>query len=204
MAALPAATLGSSSSGSSSNSRHGSRSNKNGSKINYYDADADAEKVSSAASGLLGGGSASGLPSLLRGVQIGEGRGVGYNHSLSPCGLWESGRVRGTTVGGAGVVDGLGWNGRDVAHDEAVSHNGAEDKQGERSIQEEAKRSIGWARRQWSEEEMAATLQRLAAHSLVRLLAVLSSVGGAGALLLDTAASLLRPHLHVLHPQASC
>jgi len=51
---------------------------------------------------------------------------------------------------------------------------------------------------------MAATLQRLAAHSLVRLLAVLSSVGGAGALLLDTAASLLRPHLHVLHPQASC
>ncbi|KAF5829507.1 hypothetical protein DUNSADRAFT_15976 [Dunaliella salina] len=46
------------------------------------------------------------------------------------------------------------------------------------------------------------TAVRIAAHSLVQLLSVLSAAGGCGVLLLETAAKLLQPHLHVLRPQA--
>eukprot|EP00967_Tisochrysis_lutea_P075415 scaffold101656_cov21-Tisochrysis_lutea.AAC.6 len=46
--------------------------------------------------------------------------------------------------------------------------------------------------------------EHVAAHSLVQLLSVLSSAGGCGVLLLETAAKLLRPHLHVLSPKVSC
>jgi len=43
--------------------------------------------------------------------------------------------------------------------------------------------------------------QHVAAHSMVQLLSVLAGVGGCGVLLLETGASLLLPHLHVLNPQ---